>query len=75
MDRDASSNNRRKFGELREKSRTALARFLGADDDEIAIVRNTSSANATVVNRLDLGPGDEVLIWEQNHPTNISVSP
>ena len=70
VDRDASSNNRRKFGELREKSRTALARFLGADDDEIAIVRNTSSANATVVNGLDLGPGDEVLIWEQNHPTN-----
>ncbi len=70
VDQDASSNNRRKFGELREKSRTALARFLGAGDDEIAIVRNTSSANATVVNGLDLGPGDEVVVWDQNHPTN-----
>lgn len=70
IDQDASSNNRRKFGELRERSRTALARFLGASDDEIAIVRNTSSANATVVNGLDLGPGDEVLLWDQNHPTN-----
>jgi selenocysteine lyase/cysteine desulfurase len=70
VDRDASSDNRRKFGQLREDSRTSLARFLGADADEIAIVRNTSSANATVVNGLDLGPGDEVLLWDQNHPTN-----
>ncbi len=70
VDRDASSNNRRKFGQLREDARTALARLLGADADEIAIVRNTSAANATVVNGLDLGPGDEVVLWDQNHPTN-----
>ena len=70
VDRDASSSNRRKFGQLREESRSALARFLGAEADEIAIVRNTSSANATVVNGLDLGPGDEVVLWDQNHPTN-----
>ena len=70
VDRDASSNNRRKFGQLREDARAALARYLGADADEIAIVRNTSAANATVVNGLDLGPGDEVLLWDQNHPTN-----
>ena len=70
VDRDASSNNRRKFGQLREDARAALARYLGADADEIAIVRNTSAANATVVNGLDLGSGDEVLLWDQNHPTN-----
>ena len=70
VDRDASSNNRRKFGQLREDARAALARFLGAGADEIAIVRNTSAANATVVNGLDLGPGDEVVLWDQNHPTN-----
>ena len=70
VDRDASSNNRRKFGQLRENARAALARYLGADADEIAIVRNTSAANATVVNGLDLGSGDEVLLWDQNHPTN-----
>jgi len=70
VDRDASSHNRRKFGQLREGARAALANFLGADASEIAIVRNTSAANATVVNGLDLGPGDEVVLWDQNHPTN-----
>ena len=70
VDQDASSHNRKKFNRLREEARTALARYLGADIDEIAIVRNTSAANATVVNGLDLGPGDEVLLWDQNHPTN-----
>ena len=70
VDRDASFNNRRKFGRLREEARTGLARYLGADADEIAIVRNTSAANATVVNGQDFGSGDEVVLWDQNHPTN-----
>lgn len=70
VDADASFQNRAKFSELAETSRGALARMMGADADEVAIVRNTSSANATVVNGLELGPGDEVLLWDQNHPTN-----
>ncbi len=70
MDGDASSNNRRKFLDLRESSRRALADLLGAVPEEIAIVRNTSEGNNVVVNGLDLGPGDEVVLWEQNHPTN-----
>ncbi len=70
VDQDASAQNRSKFSGLQEKSRTMLARFLGADSHEIAIVRNTSAANATVVNGLDLRPDDEVLLWDQNHPTN-----
>ena len=70
VDRDASFNNRGKFGPLREEARAGLARFLGADPAEIAIVRNTSAANATVVNGQDFGSGDEVLLWDQNHPTN-----
>jgi selenocysteine lyase/cysteine desulfurase len=70
VDRDASFQNRGKFGGLATASREALARLMGADADEVAVVRNTSSANATLVNGLDLGPGDEVVLWEQNHPTN-----
>jgi selenocysteine lyase/cysteine desulfurase len=69
VDQDASFHNRAKFSELREKAREALAVYLGADTDEIAITRNTSEGNNTVVNGLDLGPGDEVVIWDQNHPT------
>jgi selenocysteine lyase/cysteine desulfurase len=70
VDLDASFQNRAKFGSLAAASREALAGMMGCDADEVAIVRNTSSANATVVNGLDLGPGDEVVLWDQNHPTN-----
>lgn len=70
VDRDASFQNRGKLGGLAQTSREALARLMGADVDEVAIVRNTSSANATLVNGLELGPGDEVVLWDQNHPTN-----
>ena len=33
-------------------------------------MRNTSEANNMINNGLDLQAGDEVLIWDQNHPTN-----
>jgi selenocysteine lyase/cysteine desulfurase len=55
---------------LRTKAREALARYLGADADEVALVRNTSEGNNMVLNGIPLGPGDEVVIWDQNHPTN-----
>ena len=70
VDSDASFQNRSKFGKLRESARKALADFLGSDADEIAIVRNTSEGNNTVIGGLGLERGDEVVIWEQNHPTN-----
>ncbi|UCG84780.1 MAG: aminotransferase class V-fold PLP-dependent enzyme [Gemmatimonadota bacterium] len=70
VDGDASFQNRAKFGPLRESARQRLAAYVGADPDEIAITRNTSEGNNTVVNGLVLGPGDEVVIWDQNHPTN-----
>ncbi|HRW28752.1 MAG TPA: aminotransferase class V-fold PLP-dependent enzyme [Emcibacteraceae bacterium] len=70
MERNCSFQNRAKYGDLTKKSREFIAGFLGADADEIGFVRNTSEANNTVINGLDLGPGDEVLIWDQNHPCN-----
>ena len=70
VDADASFQNRGKFGELRTLARNGLAQHVGADPGEIAITRNTSEGNNTVVNGLGLGPGDEVVIWSQNHPTN-----
>jgi isopenicillin-N epimerase len=69
VDADASFQNRAKFDELREIARAALAKYVGADADEIAITRNTSEGNNAVINGLDLGRGDEVVIWDQNHPT------
>ena len=70
MERNCSFQNRAKYNELTNKSREFIADFLGADTDEIGFVRNTSEANNTVINGLDLAPGDEVLIWDQNHPCN-----
>ena len=70
VDADASFQNRAMFDELREAGRAKLASYIGADTDEVAITRNTSESNNTVLNGLTLGPGDEVVIWDQNHPTN-----
>lgn len=70
IDRDCSFQNRAQFSELLEQSRRAVAAPLGVDPDEIALVRNTSEANNIVNAGLDLRAGDEVVIWDQNHPTN-----
>ncbi|MDE2655764.1 MAG: aminotransferase class V-fold PLP-dependent enzyme [Gemmatimonadota bacterium] len=70
IDRDCSFNNRAKFRGLTEESRGAVAAQLGVSADEIALVRNTSEANNTINNGVPLRPGDEVVIWDQNHPTN-----
>jgi isopenicillin-N epimerase len=69
VDADSSFANRAKFSALKEKARKALAEYVGADEDEIAIVRNTSEGNNFVINGVTLGKGDEVIIWDQNHPT------
>ncbi|MFQ5630152.1 MAG: aminotransferase class V-fold PLP-dependent enzyme [bacterium] len=70
VDADASFQNRGKFRELHEQTVQALAEYLGADTDEVVITRNTSEGNNLVVGGLDLKTGDEVVIWDQNHPTN-----
>ena len=70
IDRDCSSNNRGKFNGLCEESRKKVAKQLGVSADEIALVRNTSEANNTINNGLSLEEGDEVVLWDQNHPTN-----
>ena len=69
IDSDPSSNNRRKFNNLREEARNALAAYLGASSEEIAITRNTSEGNNIVISGLTFKQGDEVVIWDENHPT------
>lgn len=70
MGKDVSFQYRTRFAQLRKKSIEQLAQFVGADFTEIGITRNTSEANCTVVHGLDLKPGDEIILWEQNHPSN-----
>lgn len=53
---------------LLRQVRDALAAFLKTSRDELALVRNATEANNTVGNGLDLQPGDEVLLTDQEHP-------
>jgi isopenicillin-N epimerase len=48
--------------------RDPLARFIGCSRDELALVRNATEANSYIANGLDLKPGDEVLMSDQEHP-------
>ncbi len=48
--------------------RDELAAFLNVKRDELAIVRNATEANNTVCNGLDMKPGEEVLLTDQEHP-------
>ncbi len=70
IDLDPSFQNRDRFNGLLEASRRAVAAPLNVSADEIALVRNTSEANNIINNGLDLDAGDEIVLWEQNHPTN-----
>jgi selenocysteine lyase/cysteine desulfurase len=53
-----------------EESRGRIAAQLSVSADEIALVRNTSEANNLINNGLPLKTGAEVVVWDQNHPTN-----
>src|SRR5438105_3047495 len=50
-----------------------LAEFLRVTPEEIVIARNTSEANNLVSNGLDLKAGDEVLLFADNHPSNLGA--
>lgn len=69
-DSDTAPGNRTKFAVYLEESRKKVAAQLGVTPEEIALVRNTSEANTIINNGVALAPGDEVLLWEQNHPCN-----
>jgi isopenicillin-N epimerase len=48
--------------------RDALSAFIGCNRDELAIVRNATEANNVVCNGLDMKPGEEALLTDQEHP-------
>ncbi len=72
IDADPSFQNRAQFAEARRVTRERLASFLKADPDEIVLTRNTTEGNNFIVQGLDLGPGDEVLLSAHNHPSNMA---
>jgi isopenicillin-N epimerase len=50
-----------------ESVRRDLAREFGCDAEEIAVTRNASEAMETLIFGIDLKPGDEVIITDQNY--------
>jgi len=73
MDRDPSFPNRVKMGEGKEATRRLLAEFLRVSPEEIILARNTSEASNLVSSGLDLKPGDEVVLFSDNHPSNLEA--
>jgi isopenicillin-N epimerase len=73
VDRDPSAQNRARLTGEKEKLRTALATFLRVTPEEIVITRNTSEANNMVSSGLDLKAGDEVIVFQDNHPSNLTA--
>src|ERR1051325_10328808 len=51
-----------------ESVRRDLAAEFGCDPEEMAITRNASEANETMIFGIDLKPGDEVVMTTQNYP-------
>jgi isopenicillin-N epimerase len=70
LDLSLSSATRGQVEGQKEVARSKLAAMLGTSADELAIVRNTSEANNVIVQGISLHEGDEVVLWDQNHPSN-----
>lgn len=54
--------------ELGEQLRAAYAQALGADSADVALTTSTSEGIAQVIGGLELGPGDEILTSDEEHP-------
>jgi isopenicillin-N epimerase len=48
--------------------RDPVAAFVGCNRDELALLRNATEANSYIANGVDMKPGDEVLMTDQEHP-------
>ncbi len=68
--KDVSFQDRAYFNEERKITLDKLAEYLGVSPREVGITRNTTESNNILVHGLDLGAEDEIILWDQNHPSN-----
>jgi L-cysteine/cystine lyase len=54
--------------DLLARLRAAYARLVGATEADIALATSTSEGIGTVLAGMDLGPGDEIVTSDQEHP-------
>ena len=66
-----SFQNRAKYEGLRSGTRAKIAALLRVKPAEITITRNTSEGSNLLVHGLTLKPGDEVILFDHNHPSNL----
>jgi isopenicillin-N epimerase len=57
----------RRFPELLDGARVQLAAYVGADPDNIAFTPNASTALNAAIRSLPLGPGDELLLGDDEY--------
>ena len=72
-DASPSQSVRTELTHSREAARTQLAAALRVTPEEIVITRNTSEGNNMISTGLNLGPADEVLVFSDNHPSNLNA--
>ena len=71
---DVSENgsvNFRNWVAVKERARQLVAGMLGARPEQIAFMRNTSDGLSTVANGLDWRPGDNLVTFRNEFPSNI----
>jgi len=61
------SHFERRF-ELMAELRAGYARALGAETEDVALTTSTSEGMGAVLSGMDLGPGDEIVTSDQEHP-------
>lgn len=72
--RDVSENgsvNFRNWVAVKERARQLVAGMLGARPEQVAFMRNTSDGLSTVANGLDWRPGDNLVTFRNEFPSNI----
>jgi len=72
--KDVSENgsvNFRNWVAVKERARLLVAGMLGARAEQVAFMRNTSDGLSTVANGLDWRPGDNLVTFRHEFPSNI----
>jgi cysteine desulfurase / selenocysteine lyase len=72
--KDVSENgsvNFRNWIAVKERARRLVSDMLGASPEQVAFMRNTSDGLSTVANGLDWRPGDNLVTFSNEFPSNI----
>ena len=65
------SANFRSWLAVKENARELLAKLLGARPEQVAFMRNTSDSLSTVANGIGWKPGDNIVTFSREFPSNI----